>query len=447
VTGPAGFALTSGRTGWGRVVRGPQYVAAPRFADAAPALLRAARSAGLSALGVGLGRSYGDSGLNLGQAVIDMTRCDRVLAFDPVSGLLRAEAGMALGDLIRRVAPYGWFLPTTPGSRFVTLGGAVANDVHGKNHHRAGTFGASVTRLGLFRSDRGYVEAAPGEDTELFQATVGGLGLTGVVLWVELRLAAIGGTRLDQSAVPFPDLAAFFALAAEAQRRFEHVVAWVDCTARGAALGRGVLFRADWRADGRFDLPREAGRRILPVDLPGRALNPLTLRLLNTLYRVAAGRRRTVVRRYDQVFYPLDAIEGWNRAYGARGFFQYQCVIPPRPGPDAIRALLAEVTGAGEGSTLAVLKLFGDRPSPGLLSFPFEGVTLALDFANRGEASLRLLSRLDAIVAAAGGRLYPAKDSRMPSALFRAGYPGLARFSGLVDPALSSSFWRRVADG
>jgi L-gulonolactone oxidase len=268
-----------------------------------------------------------------------------------------------------------------------------------------------------------------------------------LILWVELQLLPIRSTWLDQTAVPLPDLDAFLAQAAEAQAACEHVVAWVDCTARGTSLGRGVLYKAGWRDDGRFDLHRDRTRRSVPVDLPDGALNPASLRAFNAVYRLAAGARRRSVRHYDQVFYPLDAIGGWNRLYGRRGFYQYQCVVPQETGGDSVRELLDAVAASGDGSFLAVLKLFGPARSPGLLSFPREGVTLALDFANRGEATLKLLSRLDAIVSAVGGRLYPAKDGRMPGEMFRSGYPQLERFAASIDPALSSSFWRRVGDG
>ena len=439
-----GFRLTDALRSWGRVEAGPHYLAAPSFRDQPAGLLRAAQERGVSVLATGLRRSYGDSGLNLGAAALDMTRLDRLIAFDPATGVLRAEAGVSLGEVIRRLAPRGWFPPTTPGTRFVTLGGAVANDVHGKNHHRAGTFGSSVRALGLLRSDRGLVEIGPDREPELFAATVGGLGLTGAILWVEFQLSSIGSCWLDAETVPFGDLDGFFALAEESAALFEHTVAWVDCATPGA-VGRGIFNRANWRGDGRYDLHDDGVMKTLPVDLPGFALNPLTLRAFNALYYSRqAAKPRQAVQHYVEAFYPLDAIGGWNRLYGGRGFFQYQCVTPMAAGIAPVKALLAEIARAGQGSFLAVLKTFGERPSPGLLSFPQPGVTLALDFPNRGEATYRLLARLDDIVAEAGGRLYPAKDGRMPASLFASGYPDLARFTPHLDPAFSSSFWRRI---
>jgi L-gulonolactone oxidase len=377
-----------------------------------------------------------------------MRGLDRVLAFDAARGVLRAEAGISLGEIIRRIAPHGWFPPTTPGTRFVTLGGAVANDVHGKNHHRAGSLGCSVRAIGLWRSDRGPLELSTDVEAELFAATIGGMGLTGAILWVELQLAPIGSAFLDQETIAFPHLDDFFALARESEAGFEHTVAWVDCTARGDAFGRGLFTRGNWRADGRLTLHDETPRLTLPVDLPNAALNPLSLKLFNTLYnargKAKAGRS---VDHYAGALYPLDAIGGWSRLYGRRGFFQYQCVIPSATAGDAVHDLLDQIARSGQGSFLAVLKTLGPRPSPGLMSFPIPGATLALDFPNLGDNVHALFDRLDDIVREAGGRLYPAKDGRMPPAMLRSGYPNLERFAKLRDPSFSSSFWRRSVHG
>jgi L-gulonolactone oxidase len=397
---------------------------------------------------VGLGRSYGDSGLNLHHAVVSMRQLDRVLAFDRDTGVLRAEAGLSLSEAIRRVAPHGWFLPTTPGTRLVTFGGAVANDVHGKNHHRAGTFGTSVRRIGLVRSDRGFVELAPAKNRELFAATIGGLGLTGVITWVEIQLVRIESCFLDSERIPFGNLEEFAQLASESEADYEHTVSWVDCATARTGHARGVFTRSNWRTDGRFALHDDRKRLSLPVDMPGFALNALSLRALNEfLYWRQSAEPRRRAEHYTAAFYPLDGVGDWNRLYGARGFFQYQCVTPTAAGVAPIADMLAAISAAGDGSFLTVVKTFGDKRSPGLLSFPQPGLTLAVDFANRGEATYRLLARLDAIVSEAGGRIYPAKDGRMPPAMFAAGYPHLDRFRAAIDPAFSSSFWRRINHG
>jgi len=428
---------------WGRTPRTQAHRLAPHFRDETAGALEAARAAGLSALAIGLGRSYGDSGLNADQAVIDMRGVDRLIALDPEAGVLRAEAGASLSAIAQVIAPLGLFLPTVPGTRFVTLGGAVANDVHGKNHERAGALGASVRALGLRRSGDGLIALAPGDD--LFAATIGGLGLTGLIEWVEINLARIPSTMIDQELLPIGDLDEFFAVAAESKAAFEHTVAWVDCTQGGARLGRGIFTRGNWAPEG--GLAAHVDRAIpVPIEAPSFALNPVTLKGFNIAYdalqRSKAGASRV---HYSGCFFPLDAIFGWNKLYGPKGFYQYQCVLPPSASRDGVAEMLRIIARSGDGSFLAVLKTFGERPSPGLLSFPMPGATLALDFRNRGAATLALLAKLDDVVRAAGGRLYPAKDGRMSADMFRAGYAAVDRFAGFVDPAFSSNFWRRIA--
>jgi FAD/FMN-containing dehydrogenase len=433
---------------WGRVLRARHAVARPRWRDELPGLIKEGTDAGGKLLGIGLRRSYGDSGLNPDGVVVDMTSLDRVIAFDPETRLLRAEAGMSLDAVLWLMVPRGFFLPVTPGTRFVTLGGAVANDVHGKNHHHTGTFGGWVRRLGLLRSDGREIELGPADDTGVFAATVGGLGLTGLIAWVEIEMVPIASAMMEVETTPFGGLDEFFSLAAESDAAFDYTVAWVDCVASGDALGRGIFSRARHAASGSLATPPFRGRSSLPIDLPGFVLNPATVKAFNALYcmngRRKAG-RATVP--YDPFFYPLDAIGAWNRMYGRRGLYQYQSVVPPPAAHDATEAMLQAIAASGEGSFLAVLKTFGDKPSPGMLSFPHPGTTLALDFPNRGASTLALLDRLDTIVRDAGGRLYPAKDGRISAGMFRAGYPNWSDFARYVDPGFSSHFWRRVGGG
>jgi L-gulonolactone oxidase len=433
---------------WGRVIQAEHLAARPSHRDELPGLLAQARATGAPALAVGLGRSYGDTNLNPGGPLLQMSGLDRFIAFDRQTGVLRAEAGTSLSQVLRLVVPHGWFLPTTPGTRYVSLGGAVANDVHGKNHHGAGTFGRHVRRIGLLRSDRqDVVEIGPDLEPALFAATVGGLGLTGVMAWVELQLVRTPSAYLDQKIETFGGLADFFRIAQEAVGRYEHTVAWIDCTASGANLGRGIFNLANWADDGRRDLHDDAKGPTMPIEAPSFALNPLTLRAFNALYyakgRLDAGRSKV---HYASAFYPLDAIRRWNLLYGPNGFYQYQCAIPDAAAPDAVAEMLKRIARSGEGSFLAVLKTLGDLPSPGLMSFPLPGATLALDFRNQGAKTLALLAELDAIVLAAGGRLYAAKDGRMPAAMLRAGYPHLDQFRAHLDPALGSAFWRRISE-
>lgn len=437
------FVLRDDVLSWGRVARRPQRVASPHFAEELPVLLRS-RPAG-TVLAVGNRRSYGDSVLNTDGCLIAMDALDRFIALDLEQGIVRADAGITLDRLLRHIVPRGWFVPTTPGTRFVTLGGAIANDVHGKNHHRAGTFGSHARAIGLLRGNGERVTLGRDREPGLFAATIGGLGLTGIVEWVELQLERIGSSELDVRITPFANLDAFWELAQGATDAFEHSVAWIDCTARGDRLGRGILSAANWQPTG--PLRSHATRTFsVPVDAPRHLLNRATVGLFNRLYYRAQARKAGDLRQhYSQVFYPLDGIAHWNRLYGSPGFWQYQCVLPPAAMREGIAALMKEISDAGQGSFLAVLKTFGPRRSPGLLSFPMEGATLALDFPNRAGDILKLFSRLDSIVANAGGRLYAAKDGRIPKEMWRSGYRELDSFAQHVDPAFSSDFWRRVS--
>ena len=438
------YSAPQPHTSWGRVVRPLAPVATPQFADELPATL--AERAGEPKLAVGLRRSYGDSVINSGGAVIDMTHLDRIVAFDRDRGVITAEAGAALSAVLQTIVPHGWFTGTTPGTRFVTLGGAVANDVHGKNHHRAGTFGCAVKELELMRSDGTTHRLAADGDDPLFAATVGGLGLTGVIRTVTLALTPIRSAWLDVERIAFSHVREFFAIAAESERSHEHTVAWIDCAGGPAHLGRGIFQRGNWSADGGLDVHDDRKSLSMPMDAPGFALNGLTVRLFNAAYyrlqKYGPARQRL---HYAPFFYPLDSILEWNRLYGPRGFYQYQCVVAHGEAPQAMEDLLKRIAASGAGSFLAVLKTLGSKPSPGMLSFPREGVTLALDFPNKGAPTLKLLGELDAVVRAANGRLYPAKDGRMPAAMFRAGYPRLDAFMQQVDPAFGSDFWRRVS--
>ena len=432
---------------WGRFPKAPP-ARTERLAwrTGIPERLGAAAASGETVLAYGKGRSYGDACLNGGGTILDPAGLDRFLAFDTTAGILHAEAGVTLAEVLALVVPHGWFLPVTPGTKYVTLGGAVAHDVHGKNHHVAGTFGRFVTRIGLVRSTGETLDLTPdGEHADLFRATVAGMGLTGLITSVEFRLLKIESDRIDQTTGRFRSLAEFYALSEAANARSPYVVAWLD-TLR--AEGRGVLMDGDHAPAGavaRLPPPADAARPrlTLPVDAPSWALRPATVRAFNeTYFRVARPGQARIA--YEPFFYPLDAVGGWNRGYGRRGFFQYQLVVPFGDGGAAVRDTLARLARAGAGSFLAVLKTFGDVPSPGVMSFPRAGVTLALDLPNRGEATIRLLQACDAVVRDAGGAVYPAKDACMTPASFRAFFPQWEAFSAHIDPAFSSSFWRRV---
>lgn len=394
-----------------------------------------------SLLAYGNGRSYGDVCLNSGATLLHTRGMDRFIAFDADTGTLICEAGMLLSEILDVFVPRGWFLPVTPGTRFVTLGGAIANDVHGKNHHRAGSFGAHVQRFELLRSDGSRRVCSRQVNADWFAATIGGLGLTGLITWAEIRLKRISGVVIDVESTRFNGLDEFFAINAAAEVRHEYTVAWVDCL---APRPRGVFMAGDHSASGEFARSRgnPDGISLSPPSLPFSLVNRLTLRVFNQAYFNRPVPAKTAMH-YLPFFYPLDGIPHWNRLYGRRGFYQYQFVLPTAGRP-ALDEVMRSIADSGQGSFLAVLKTLGDAGSPGLLSFPMPGVTLALDFPNRGVPTLALFERLDAIVAAAGGRIYPAKDARMSAAMFRRGYRRIDEFLGLADPRFSSDFARRV---
>jgi FAD/FMN-containing dehydrogenase len=395
-------------------------------------------------LAYGQGRSYGDSCLSESGHLLAMAKMNRILFIDWKSGLIFAQAGLTLAELINIALPRGFFPPVTPGTKFITLGGAVANDVHGKNHHVHGTFGCHVKRLILYRSDEGIVECSQSLRKELFEATIGGLGLTGVILAVALQLRRVTSNQIEQRNIRFQCLDEFFDLSQTQDAVHEYTVAWVDCLASGAQTGRGHYMAGNHAKDGALT-PAPPGRIGIPFDPPCSLINAISLRIFNTLYYHRQYHKETVRRVcYDPFFYPLDAISQWNRLYGRAGFQQYQCVVPKKDGREIIRAVMKEIAKSGTGSFLAVLKRFGNLPSPGLLSFPLEGVTLALDFPQRAEINLRLFAKLDRLVHDAGGRLYPAKDAHMHATDFKKAYPRWEAVEALRDPKLNSLFWKRV---
>jgi FAD/FMN-containing dehydrogenase len=398
-------------------------------------------SASAECLAYGLGRSYGDSCLNEGRSLIDCSRLDRLLAFDRHTGLLTCEAGTSLAEILRIAVPAGWFLPVTPGTKSVTVGGAIANDVHGKNHHRSGSFGLHVSRLLLCRSDRGILECGPHQNADLFRATVGGLGLTGVILCAEIALKRITSDRIDVEAIPFESAAEFLALSADSDSNFEYTVAWIDCLSYKSL--RGIVSRGNHAKPSH--LAREYRPRPgVPLPFPRFLLNGSTARLFNSAYfHWKAAHKSLASVPFDPFFYPLDSFRHWNLAYGKSGFLQYQCVIP-ESSSQAVEEVIGQIAKQGSGPFLAVLKRFGGLASPGMLSFPRPGITLALDFPMRGEGTLRDLRFLDQIVQQCRGAVYPAKDARMDPETFETSFPHWREFRSYIDPVMSSSFWRRV---
>jgi FAD/FMN-containing dehydrogenase len=398
----------------------------------------------------GYGRSYGDSCLNEGGVSLNVSHLRRFIAFDEEAGILRCEAGVSLAEVLELVVPRGWFLPVSPGTKFVSVGGAIANDIHGKNHHKAGTFGCHITRFELLRSSGERLMCSPTENTELFCATIGGLGLTGVILWAEFQLKRIVNPYIDMERIQFASLDEFIEISAQTDRDYEYTMSWVDILIGGKALCRGIFMcgnndQSPERA--KQPLPKKLPL-VVPVDFPTFVLNTFTVKAFNELYyHSQVSKRVHKVVPYEPFFYPLDSIHQWNRMYGKRGFLQYQFVVPFAEGFAAMREIITRIRRSGEGSFLTVLKKFGDIQSPGMLSFPRPGLTLALDFAYGGKKTLRLLDDLDRIVRESGGAVYPAKDARMSAESFQAFFPRWQEFAQYVDPHFSSSFWRRVGPG
>lgn len=384
----------------------------------------------------GLGRCYGDSALS--PLIASTLKYDRFLEFDAEKGELACHSGASLADILELIVPRGWFLPVTPGTRHVTLGGAIASDVHGKNHHIDGSFGRHVLSMELLLADGSRVVCSPAENRELFGATVGGMGLTGVILSARIGLRRVASAYIKQTTVIAKNLD-------EVMDRFEesknvpYSVAWIDCLAGGASAGRSVLFLGDHapaESAGRnpFHVPPRVGLAV-PFFFPAFALNGLSVKVFNALFYAKSRAEEGRLVDYGTFFYPLDGISHWNRIYGRRGFCQYQCVLPMAHSRAGLRKIIGKVASAGEGSFLAVLKLLGK--GDGLLSFPMEGYTLALDFPVTKNL-FPLLEELDKLVMESGGRIYLAKDARMGREIFRSGYPRLDEFrelKGRFDPS------------
>ena len=421
--------------GWGRFPVRPGRVARPERLLLPPGEARV--------LPRGLGRAYGDAAVPSREDafVLETHRADRILDWDPVSGRLTAEAGLSLAEVLRVFLPRGWFPPVTPGTKFVTLGGCVACDVHGKNHHRDGSFGAFVERLALLTADGKEISCGPDLDRELFLATVGGMGLTGLITEVTLRLRPVETGRIVMETEAVPDLDHMVRALDAAREPWPYTVGWIDCLARGAALGRGVLMRGRHatRAEAPSGDPRARRAFRVPLDAPEWLLSPPAMRAFNGLYYWRkAGRRGQATRphrslvSYEAFFYPLDVLADWNRLYGRRGFLQYQCAVPRAASLPAIRELLERIARAGAASFLAVIKDCGPA-SPAPLSFPIEGVTLGLDLPYRGPATIALVHELNAVVIAAGGRVYLGKDAVTRAEDFARMMPRLAEWSAVRD--------------
>jgi FAD/FMN-containing dehydrogenase len=434
---------------WGGIGGEIASLARPAFScEIRERLSRLARGERTKQLIIGNLRSYGDEVICPDGNYLQTTSCDRILQVDTQADTVTAESGVRLDVLQNRVASFGYMLPVTPGTSYLTLGGAIANDVHGKNHHRAGTFGCFVLRLELVRTSGEVLLCSPSENPEFFAGTIGGMGLTGAITWAMIQLRRVDSPFLRVTSRRFRDLDEFFNLELESKDQHEYSVAWIDCAAKGRSLGRGIYSVADHAASAAHPRGEEnrgtRGAPNVPFYMPLSPINRVTLDAMNSLY-YRLHRTGAISVHYANWLYPLDAIGSWNRLYGRRGFFQFQCAVPLSEARSSIAEMLKTIAAAGQGSFLAVLKNFGDKASPGLMSFPMAGATLAVDFPNRGKATRELLLELYRITAGARGRLYPAKDACSPPDSLEMGYSNFARFKELLDPGLESRMSRRLA--
>lgn len=401
----------------------------------------------------GMGRSYGDPAINGDGAVISTVRLNHFLAFDAQSATLTVEAGVTLAEILEHFVPRGWFLPVVPGTKFITVGGAIANDIHGKNHHRDGSFSNFVTDFELLTPQGEFLHCAPDDNADVFWATVGGIGLTGCILRARLKLVPIETAYVRVDYERCPDLETTLTRITATDETHPYSVAWVDCLAQGRSMGRSVIMSATHAR--KTELPHHAGlpletdpkrRPPVPIDLPGFTLSPLTVRAFNAIFYRGHPSRLGRVVDYDRFFFPLDSVPQWNRIYGKRGFVQYQATFPHHR-LDGMRKLFERLSGASRASFLAVLKRFG-AAGQGMLSYPFEGFTLALDIPMRPGLEA-FLQELDALVLEHEGRLYLAKDATMAPETFAAMYPRKDEFLDVkhrLDPGarLSSRMARRL---
>jgi len=385
----------------------------------------------------GMGRSYGDA--SLGPHVLSCLKLNKILAFDEATGIVTCQAGVTLAELLDVFVPRGWFLPVTPGTKFITVGGAIAADVHGKNHHRDGCFSRHVRGIVVAQGDGEVVECSPQKDETLFMMTCGGMGLTGAILEATIALRPVQSVYVREEilkAENLDDIMGHF----EASQDWTYTVAWIDCLSRGENLGRSLLMRGEHATRDELETPQQRAAPLslpsrksltVPVTVPGFLLNRHTVRTFNALYYWKNSRNPTShITDYDAFFYPLDFVHQWNRIYGSKGFTQYQFVIPLEKSREGLREILGRIGDKGWGSFLAVLKLFG-RHEEQPMSFPLEGYTLALDFPVR-DGLLPFLDELDELVVGYGGRIYMAKDARMSRDAFARGYPNADAFKDYI---------------
>ncbi len=395
----------------------------------------------------GLGKSYGDSCLNEDGILLDTSALNRFISFDKENGIVKAESGVTLAQVLELITPYGWFPAATPGTKNITIGGAIANDVHGKNHHKGGTFGCHLTKFELLRSDGNRIVCSKDENIELCQATIGGLGLTGLITWAEFKVQRIPSVFIKMESIKFESLEEFFEINEISNQLFDYTVSWIDTTSVGSNLGRGLYSRGNFAQANEVTSLKSIKGGALPFIFDYPFINKISVQAFNSLYyNKQLNKNETSIVHYEPFFYPLDAVSNWQMAYGKNGFLQYQFVLPFENCFSNLKQILEILVDSGLSSFLTVLKQFGDIKSPGLMSFPRPGITLAIDFAMKGKSVLDVLDKTDKLVREAGGVIYPGKDARMSAENFKYFYPQFENFKKYIDPKFSSSFWRRVTN-
>ena len=392
----------------------------------------------------GLGRSYGDVCLNENENLILTNKLNEVLEFNKETGVLKCNAGISLKEILNLIVFNGWFLPVVPGTRYVSIGGAIANDIHGKNHHKFGSFGNFVESFKLLRSNGEIMNCSKKENKDYFKATIGGMGLTGIIISAEIKLIKIESEYIDTTTLRYESIKEYWEINREAEKNFDYTVSWIDCSIKNDGGLRGVFHSGNHSENNPTKKNKKDISVPVPFTPPFSLVNNLTMKIINETYYKINKTENFKLQHYKTFFFPLDMIGSWGKAYGSKGFFQYQFVIPSESGINGINKILNEIKNHGQVPALGVLKTFGNIESVGMMSFPREGLTMALDFQNKGVKTLNFLDRLDKIVMEYGGALYPAKDSRMSKNVFENSFPNLNEFSNFIDPKFSSSFWRRV---
>ena len=429
---------------WGRLKRtsAPQVIKPNNYEDLLKNLKKH-RKLG-KVLPIGMMRSYGNSCLIKEGLMLDMTEFRKINSFDEQSGLINVQAGISLDELLKFIVPKGWFVPTSPGTKYVTIGGAIANDIHGKNHHKFGSFCNSVKKMKVL-STEGKLQLLEDPDDEMFRATCGGLGLTGLILEAEIQLAEIKSSYLNVETIKFNNLKEFFEIEKQSIENYEFTVSWIDLTNESKYFGRGLFQRANW-ADDKDLTPHSSLRIPIPFSLGFNLVGKKLMKLFNFLYFSKNLKKKTKEKtHYGSFFYPLDVLKGWNKLYGKNGFSQYQFVLPEENSKTGLDEILKVLKNDKFMPRLCVLKTFGKIPSLGHLSFPLKGTTLAMDFPINIKKNKNLYSKLDEIVIKNGGRIYPAKDSFMNSTTFQNSYKNFHKFKKFKDTHISSDFWERVS--